>query len=196
MPITIDGPGRLFVLSSGTTTLDVKDLYSRWKEWVLAADNSKYLPAFDSIGGQDIDTAAGTKIPAYLFLLNGWRVRPQAANHTLSVTSGVLLVAGGGDPFVDTVAAHVVRINYQQPVQAIGTSSGGGGLTPEQAAQLALVHAVITGHLETDPVEGKLQLFQGGTLTHEAALYADTDGTVPFDGTQPVLRRDELEPVP
>jgi hypothetical protein len=138
MPISIDGPNKLFVLTIGTTELDVKELYSTWKEWVLLSDNSKYLDAFRSVGGEDIDVVTGTKIPAYIFMLNGWVVRPQEASHTLAVTNGILVVEGGGDPFIDTLGAFAVRINYQQPVQAISYNTGGvlAGLTPTQETML------------------------------------------------------------
>jgi hypothetical protein len=136
MAITFDGTTKVITLTSGTTSLDVVDLYSRWKDWVNLG-NANYLPAFESVGGNPIDVSSGTAVPLYAFLLNGWRVRPQSANHTLNVSSGVLLVAEGGDPFVNPVGSYVVRINYQQPVQAITVSTGGGGgLTTEQNDKL------------------------------------------------------------
>lgn len=144
MAITFDAANKLLILSSGTTTLDVKDAYSRWKDWVQLSDNSKYVNAFVTAGGETIDAGAGTFIPLYAFLANGWRVRPQEASHTLAVTNGILLVDGGGDPFVNTTGSYVVRVNYQQPVQAItvSTGGGGGGLTTEQATQLAELHKI------------------------------------------------------
>jgi hypothetical protein len=134
--ITFDGVNKLAILSTGTTTLSVLDLYSRWVDWLLTGDNSKYLPMFSTVGGDPIDATAGTSVPTYAFLQNGWRIRPQETNHTLSVTGGVILVAGGGDPFVDTVGNFVVRINYSQPVQAvtITTNTGGGIGTVAQVA--------------------------------------------------------------
>lgn len=125
MTISFDGPSKLATLSSGTTTLSVTDLWSRWVDWMLVSDNSKYLPMFKTVGGDTIDATAGTAIPTYAFLLNGWRVRPQETNHTLYVTGGVLLVDGGGDPFINTLGAYMVRINYSQPVQAITVNTGG-----------------------------------------------------------------------
>lgn len=125
MSISFDGPTKVMTLSTGTITLSVRDIWSRWVDWFLTSDNSKYLPAFLQVGGDDIDEGAGTKIPIYAFLLNGWRVEPQQANHTLAVSDGILLVLGGGDPFHDC-GEHTVRINYQQPVQAISFDSGGG----------------------------------------------------------------------
>lgn len=138
MAIAFDGTTKVITLSSGTVSLDVVDLYSRWKDWVTL-DNAKFLPAFEVVGGNTIDSASGTAIPLYAFLVNGWRIRPQEANHTLAVSGGVLLVSGGGDPFINPIGNFTVRINYQQPVQAIGFSTGGGssGLTPQQEAQLA-----------------------------------------------------------
>ncbi len=126
MGYLIDGPTKTITLTIGTISVSVRDLWSRWVDWFLTSDNSKYLPAFKSVGGDDINATEGTRIPIYSFLENGWKIKPQEANHTLSVTDGILLVNGGGDPFKDTNGTYNVRINYQQPVQAISFSSGGG----------------------------------------------------------------------
>jgi len=128
----------------------VKDLYSRWKDWVKATDDARNAIAFLSVGGDPI--SAGTEIPAYIYLDNGWRIKPQEADHTLDVVNGVLLVDGGGDPFVDTTGAFTVRVNYQQPVQAISvglTSEIEAGVT--QAETLRLILAVLAGKLSGAP---------------------------------------------
>jgi hypothetical protein len=127
---TFDGPNKRINLSLGTTDMSVRDVWSRWADWVALSDNSKYLPAFSNLGGDDIDPGAGTKIPIYAFMLNGWRIKPQEAHHTLNITDGILLVDGAGDPFVNTTGSYIVRINYQQPVQAISFSTDGGGAAP------------------------------------------------------------------
>jgi hypothetical protein len=155
MAINFDAVNKLAILSPGTTILSVQDLWSRWVDWWLTSDNSGIAPmAMVQIGGNDIDVAAGTSIPSYIYLTNGWRVRPQEASHTLSVSTGVLLVDGGGDPFVDTLGSYVVRINYQQPVQAITVSTGGGGgsgLTLQQvrdAMALSTSQPIVTGSID------------------------------------------------
>jgi hypothetical protein len=134
MGYSIDGPTKIISLTLGTTSFSVRDIWSRWTDWYLTSDNSKYLPAFVNVGGDDIDLSEGTSIPIYAFLLNGWRIKPQEANHTLKVNDGIIVVDGGGDPFVNTTGSFIVRINYQQPVQAItvSTSGGSGGATPEE----------------------------------------------------------------
>ncbi|MEQ1766124.1 MAG: hypothetical protein ABL859_01730, partial [Methylotenera sp.] len=132
MSYTFDGNSKTITLVA-QTVMSVRDVYSRWIDWAVLGDNSKYLPAFNTIGGDTIDV--GTSVPIYAYLTNGWRIRPQEANHTLNVTDGVLLVDGGGDPFLNTLGSFIVRINYQQPVQAITVATGGGGgATPTQIA--------------------------------------------------------------
>lgn len=126
MAYTFDGSAKTITLSAGTTTMSVRDVWSAWVDWFVTSDNSKYLMAFQVIGGDDIDPSAGTMIPIFAFLINGWRIKPQEADHTLAVTDGILLVSGGGDPFINTTGDYVVRINYQQPVQAIAFSTAGG----------------------------------------------------------------------
>ena len=124
MAYTFDGANREIQLSPGTRSLDVKDLYSRWKDWVLLSDNSKWPIAFTAIGGDIIDSVSGTFVPIYAYLQNGWHIHAEMTNHTLNVVNGILLVDGGGDPFAD-VPGYTVRINYQQPVQAITVATGG-----------------------------------------------------------------------
>lgn len=138
MALTFDGATSRISISAATT-LSVRDLWSRAVDWWLTGDNSKYVFPLEQVGGNDIDLGAGTKIPIYTFLKAGWRIKPQESSHTLNVTDGVLLVDGGGDPFVNTTGSFVVRINYQQPVQAISFSTGGGGTAPTAEQNAAAV---------------------------------------------------------
>jgi hypothetical protein len=123
MGYSFDTTNYIIELTTGTTVLDVKDLYSRWKEWVKTGVGSKYNNIFTSIGGDAIDSTNGIYIPPYIFLTNNWKIKPQETNHKLTVTNGILSVDGGGDPFVSTSGSYNVQINYQQPVNAVGISS-------------------------------------------------------------------------
>jgi hypothetical protein len=185
MAITFDGTAKTMTLSAGTTQLNVLDLYSRWKDWI-AAGNAWAPQAFAPVGGDPIDVAAGTSIPLYAFLINAWRVRPQEANHTLAVTGGVLLVDGGGDPFLDTAGDFVVRINYQQPVQAIvvGGIGGSGGLTTDQAARLERIEKWLRNKRITNPATGKQIVYDddNSTVLGEGDLFEDAAGTQPYRG--------------
>jgi hypothetical protein len=138
--VTFNGGSKRITCDSGNTSLDVVAIYSEWVDWALIGDNLRFLPAFRTVGGDSIDPGAGTSVPAYAYLRNGWRVRPQEANHTLAVTTGILLVDGGGDPFVDTLSPFTVRVNYQQPVQAM-TVNTGGSVAPSQGQIQTAVRA-------------------------------------------------------
>lgn len=122
-----DGDTKIITLT--TTTLDVTSMWSGYIDWLALSDNSKYVSAMRSVGGDDIDVGSGTKVPPYIYLVNGWRIRPMESSHTLNVSTGILLVDGGGDPFINTISNWMIRVNYSQPVQAITVNTGGGGGT-------------------------------------------------------------------
>jgi hypothetical protein len=130
MAITFDPTAKRIVLDSTTTS--APELWSRWADWVTVGDNAKYLPAFRQTGGDDL--GSGLSIPPYLFLLNGWRVRPMEANQLLVIT-GNLFTDSGGAPVVATLGAYNVSVQYTVPVQAQGISTSGAAAP--SAAQVA-----------------------------------------------------------
>jgi hypothetical protein len=116
------------------------------------------------VGTDPIDPGTWTAIPTYIFLQNGWRVRPQESNHTLAVGGGILLVDGGGDPFVNTVGIFMVRINYQQPVQAIAISTSGGGSGATAADVWAYGDRRLTTDMGIPAISDKIDEIQGTTF--------------------------------
>ena len=132
--MTFDGANKRIVLT--TTTVSASEIWSRYMEWLsVDSDNAKWGLAMTQVGGDDL--GGGLFIPIYVFLQNGWRVRPMESNHQLTIT-GNLFVAEGGSPLVNTLGNYNVIAQYTVPVQAqaMSTSGGSGGLTSEQAAQL------------------------------------------------------------
>ena len=140
MALTFDPAARRIVLDSATTT--ATEIYSRWADWAATSDNAKYLPAFRSLGGDDL--GGGLLVPPYYFLLNGWRVRPMEADQTLTI-DGNLFVDGGGEPVVQTLGTYRVLTRLVVPVQAQGfdTSGGGGGSGPSAGEIAAAVLAAM-----------------------------------------------------
>lgn len=157
MAYTFDGVNKRITLSAGTVTLDLIDLHSRWKDWV-GLGNANFAQAFQTVGG-DIPA-----IPLYLFLLNGWRIIPQSADHTLTVTNGIFEVDGGGDPFVDPAGDFAIRINRETPGIAIGYSSS--GTTGPSAAEIA---AAILAAAQITPIHSDIRkvnnIYAGGSGT-------------------------------
>ena len=145
MAIVIDPVTKRIVLDSTVTS--ARAIYAAWVDWIALADNTKFLPAFRSVGGDDL--GGGLLIPPYYFLTNGWRVRPMEANQTLTV-EGNLFVDGGGDPVVPTLGAFNVLTKLVVPVQAQGINTGSvvAGLTPAQElllTRLALINGLVDG---------------------------------------------------
>ena len=136
--MTFDGANKRIVLNS--TSVTASEIWSRYMDWLAAdSNNAKWGLAMTQIGGDDL--GSGLFVPIYVFLQNGWRVRPMESSHQLMIT-GNLFVAEGGSPLVNTLGSYNVIAQYTVPVQAqaMATSGGSGGLTSEQAAQLAKIN--------------------------------------------------------
>lgn len=126
MATTFDGATKRIILDS--TSVTASELWSDWVRWLDSdTDNSKWDYAFRQVGGDDL--GAGLAIPPYLFLLNGWRVRPMEASHDLVIT-GNLFVEGGGTPVTSTLGTYQVNVKYVVPVQAQALSTSSAGSCP------------------------------------------------------------------
>jgi hypothetical protein len=68
-----DGENRLIYFVPGELNISVKeDIYSNWKEWLQVRDNSKYLPALRTTGGDPV--GGGLFAGDIYFMTNGWKV--------------------------------------------------------------------------------------------------------------------------
>jgi hypothetical protein len=134
--VTFDGNNYLIIVNNGITTLDVKvDLYSDWKEWVMQGDNSKYFPAFRTVGGDPLTLTVS--LGDYYFLQNqagvGWRIRPYEGNHTLTINGNLAAEDSGSTTFVQTLGNYnvLVKLITSSLTQTVST---GGGSTPSEIA--------------------------------------------------------------
>ncbi len=114
MAITFDATNKIIQLDS--FNVSASTIWSRWVDWVVLADNSKYPVAFSQIGGV-------APVALYLYLENGWLVRPLEANGVTTIT-GNLLVQGGGSPIAQTIGSWNVLVNLETPVQAQAINVG------------------------------------------------------------------------
>ncbi len=124
--VTFDGTTKIISIDLGVTELDIKELYSDWKEWLQVSDNAKYLHAFRTAGGDPLTSVKN--ISPYYFLLNGWRIRPQEAEHVLDV-DGFIVVDGGGNPFIPPLGTYNVMINITTSANSFLMEGGGAGGT-------------------------------------------------------------------
>ncbi len=177
MAITFDGPSKRIILSTGTTSLDARDCYSRWKDWVLESDNSKYEQAFTVVGGDPI--GGGNFVSSYYFLTNGWRIRPHEASHTLTI-NGSVVVDGGGNALVPTLGSYQVLVVQSVPVKAetVSTEGGGASFTLDQIRD-AVWAKLLEGSVSADAVMRIMLAALSGTTEGIGTLleqYKSLDG--------------------
>jgi len=125
MPVIFDGPNRLIIVASGTLSIEMSDVYSRWKDWVQTSDNSKYLKAFSVVGGEP--TVQGQTITPYFFLENDWKVDAYSQDpyqfHPLDV-EGIVLSSDGGSPWYQssswplTIVRNIVPIKTETVISS------------------------------------------------------------------------------
>lgn len=142
MTIAFDGSNRIIQLGGGDFAVDAADIYADWKDWVLAG-NAQFPPAFRSIGGDPL--GGGASAGAYFFLNNieGWRIRPEAVDHELTLSGNLFGEDSGAPVFLPTIGDFQVLLK-QVTSSLTQQLSIGSGLSPDQAAQLANVAAAIS----------------------------------------------------
>lgn len=125
--VVFDGTNKLIYINPNESVVSVKeDIYSAWKQWLQVRDNSKFLPAIRTIGG---DPVGGGKFAGDIyFLMNGWQI---VIDHTVAL-EGTLYHDDGINPYIieeGGVTATVSNLAY-------AIESATGGLTPSQQIQL------------------------------------------------------------
>lgn len=112
-----------------------QDVYSRWKEWVLTGDNSKYEIAFRSVAGDPISPTQN--IAPYIFLntVDGWRIRCHDGDHSIRITGNLYSEDPDLSMFTPPLDGATVQITIDRSSAAIAIQSG-SGLSPEQVQWL------------------------------------------------------------
>lgn len=136
---TFDGPNLIIQLPSIESYDVQKDLYSAWKQWAALSDNLKYLPAFDTTGGDVI--SAGQTIAPYFFCRNdlGWRIRMPEANGEI-VMSGNLFPRNAELSLFEQAPGFDAFLRLEVSSRAVVVEVGTSGLTSSESLQLGDVH--------------------------------------------------------
>jgi hypothetical protein len=144
---TFDGVNKIITVGPNTSILNVKkEIYSDWKEWQLLRDNSKYLPAIRSTGGDPIGGGAFTG--DVYFLINGWRI---LIDHSCTV-DGVIYSDDYPSPFIQITGTQIVTNKVSSLVTVIAPTVNVSGLTVPTAAENAAANwSYITRSLTQTP---------------------------------------------
>ena len=134
MPLIFNGLTKTITWSGGP--LSVRELWSRYVDWLTEADNSKYGTMLYTVGMDTID------IPLYVFLDVGVTILVTNNTVVTSISDGILKTPDDHDPF----GGAVVNVRYDSPGIAIGyNSTGAAGPTATNIA--AAVRAAISEEL-------------------------------------------------
>lgn len=165
---TFDGNLKLFICNPGTIELNVTELYSMWKQWVQSGQGINYLPMFEAIGGQPLP--GGLFAGQTYFLINGWKIKPQQANHKLTILGN--LYSSDGSAVTISSPGFTVEVALATSAQAQGIStSGGSGIT------LAQIEAstVLAKQAELLLLVDRLTSARAAKLDRDLAHAADAD---------------------
>lgn len=113
--VTFDGATKIIQVDPGITQINIREVYSEWKRWVRTSDNTKWLQAFDIVGGDDL--GAGLTAPIYHFLINGWRIRPDGTSgaHTLFISTNLYSRPSTADKYDEVAGVSIEVLNSDTP---------------------------------------------------------------------------------
>jgi hypothetical protein len=90
--------------------LSILEVYSEWKDWLLAdASRLGYPQAFRVVGGDPISDVAS--LGSTYFLVNGWRIRPAEYSHKLVLTGNIFTDPAGSDVNAPTLGSYNVTVS-------------------------------------------------------------------------------------
>lgn len=120
-----DGPAKRIVLEvADGDTVEVQDIYSRWKDWVHGGE-AQWDQAMSALGGDP--TILGQFLGRTFFLENDWKIRPREESHELELTGNVF-TRDGTNPVVPTLGVYrvIVTVTRSNLVDLLS-----GGSSPE-----------------------------------------------------------------
>jgi len=116
--VTFDGRNKIIYVAEGVTELDIKvDVYSAWKEWMLANQEfplgASWELAISAIGGEPLSDVLN--VGSTFFLENGWRIQPFPSKtpYILTAVGNIYTREQGGNPFLfaEGVSVNLLRSN-------------------------------------------------------------------------------------
>lgn len=150
---TFDGDNLLVTLDTptgGVLDFDVQDdLYSEWKEYMIAAfENQKFPPLFTTFGGDGI--TATLSAGAYYTFNNtaGWRIKPDESDHDINLVGNLIALDPALPIFTPTTGGFTVFVNGLQPITTVVAT--GSGVTQQDKDDIeAQIFAHVTEDSET-----------------------------------------------
>jgi hypothetical protein len=127
--------------AGGDNELNLVEMYSEWKQWLLDDPTRLGLPpAFREVGGDPVSLTQS--LGTTFFLLNGWKIRPAERSHKLTIVGNLFTDPAGESVFVPTFGAFTVNTETRVS-NLIDTVDTGGDPTSIANAVWATPQATI-----------------------------------------------------
>lgn len=198
MAFTFDGANKLIILTSGTLAFTAGEVYSRWKDWMLLSDNSKYELAFTSVAGDPISSTQS--ISPYIFLNTtaGWKIRPQEADHELTIDGNLYSVDPTLSLFVPTLADYTVTVLINRSAASITTTVGGSGLDQQTVIDAMTTQGYTSARaVKLDNLNATITSLVGQGLSNtEATMLLEMYKLLGLDPTKPLVVTSTTRKVP
>jgi hypothetical protein len=144
------------ISTGGDNELDLVEIYSEWKDWLLADPlRLGFPPAFREVGGDPISLTQS--LGTTFFLLNGWRIRPAESHHKLTIVGNVFTEPAGESVFVPTFGAFTV--NTETRVSNLIDMINTGG-DPVAVANAVWAKTQVTSDLAGTMGQALLEIFR------------------------------------
>lgn len=141
--VIFNGPNKTIEIVSGVVTLDSQQLYSDWKRWALENDNTKYLNAFSTIGGEPL--GVGLRAGAFYFLQNNWKIKPwEGASYELAI-AGNLFTTDNSDTVIPQSGNSkvTVRLLTSSLTQSLDIQTQVAALTETQDRMISELYRIM-----------------------------------------------------
>ena len=125
---TFDGENLRVVIPSVGSYNAQTDIYSDWKVWFKTGNNSRYVRAFDTTGGDE--TVSPETLSNVFFLRNdlGWRLQPPEADGEVRISGDLYGRDEANFPLVvPTTGAFTVAWIFDRSAKARNIVTAGGG---------------------------------------------------------------------
>lgn len=126
-----DGPNKKIRIDNsavvnGVVQFTPEQLWSRWVDWYLTDDNSKYQPALRVTGGDPI--GGGQYLGTYLFFRNdlGWRGVPPTIDGVTVIINGAFYGEDPSLPVMQNNPNQETDLIINRSSMVTNTASGGG----------------------------------------------------------------------
>ena len=159
------------VIELDSYSVSERQIWTAFVDWSVEGDNLKYGVGMTQLGGL-------APVALYIFLAEGWRVRPLALAGITTIT-GNLLTSNNESPIEQ--AENVVQVNMETPVQAVALNSGGNGSGVSVAQIQSIIDNLHNFNPNTDIVANVTTV--GTTTTNSDMRGTDSANTVVPDNT-------------